>query len=48
LDIKEKALKMHEEWKGKIEITSRAPVESREDLSIAYTGRCRAVFENKG
>jgi len=37
LDIKEKALKMHEEWKGKIEITSRAPVESREDLSIAYT-----------
>ena len=28
---------MHEEWKGKIEITSRAPVESREDLSIAYT-----------
>ncbi|NLM50139.1 MAG: NAD-dependent malic enzyme [Clostridiaceae bacterium] len=37
MDIKEKALKMHEEWKGKIEITSRAPVESREDLSIAYT-----------
>jgi len=37
LDIKEKALKMHEEWKGKIEITSRASVESREDLSIAYT-----------
>lgn len=28
---------MHEEWKGKIEITSRASVESREDLSIAYT-----------
>ena len=37
MDIKEKALKMHEEWKGKIEITSRASVESREDLSIAYT-----------
>lgn len=33
----EKALKMHEEWNGKIETTAKAPVNSREDLAIAYT-----------
>ncbi len=33
----EKALKLHEEWNGKLEITSKTPVRSREDLSYAYT-----------
>nr|WP_288743942.1 malic enzyme-like NAD(P)-binding protein [uncultured Mediterraneibacter sp.] len=33
----EKALKMHEEWNGKIETAAKAHVNSREDLAIAYT-----------
>ena len=33
----EKALKMHEEWQGKLEIKSKAEVNSKEDLAIAYT-----------
>ena len=37
MDIKEKALKMHEEWAGKIELKSRASVSCAEDLAIAYT-----------
>ena len=37
MDIKEKALKKHYEWNGKIEVVSRAKVENSEDLSIAYT-----------
>ncbi|MBE7014573.1 MAG: NAD-dependent malic enzyme [Ruminococcaceae bacterium] len=37
MDIKEKALKAHEEWGGKIEVISRAKVENKDDLSIAYT-----------
>ncbi len=35
--MKEKALKQHEEWQGKIEVVSRAKLETPEDLSIAYT-----------
>ncbi len=37
MDIKEKALKKHYEWNGKIEVISRTKVEDSEDLSIAYT-----------
>ena len=37
MDIKEKALEMHEKWQGKIEVISRAPIKTREDLSTAYT-----------
>lgn len=37
MDMKEKALKLHEEWKGKIEVVCRAPLETMEDLSLAYT-----------
>ena len=33
----EKALKLHEEWNGKLETVSKTPVKSREDLSLAYT-----------
>ena len=37
MDIKELAMKKHYEWKGKIEVVSRTPVKSKEDLAIAYT-----------
>lgn len=37
MDVKEKALQKHYEWQGKIEVVSRAPIETREDLSLAYT-----------
>lgn len=33
----EKALKMHEQWNGKLETISKTPVKTREDLAIAYT-----------
>ena len=37
MTIQEKALALHEEWNGKLETTSKTPVKSREDLSLAYT-----------
>ena len=37
MDKKEFALKQHEEWKGKIEVISRANIETPEELSVAYT-----------
>lgn len=37
MDKKEQALRQHEEWHGKIEVVSRAKLETPEDLSIAYT-----------
>lgn len=47
----EKALKMHEEWNGKIETTAKARVASREDLAIAYTPGvaepCKVIAQDK-
>ena len=37
MNYKEKSLKAHGEWRGKIEIKPRVSVETREDLSVAYT-----------
>ncbi len=37
MDIREESLKKHYEWGGKIEVISRCPIETREDLSLAYT-----------
>ncbi len=37
MNIREKSLEKHYEWNGKIEVVSRAKIESREDLSLAYT-----------
>lgn len=37
MDIKDEALKKHYEWKGKFEITPTSKLETREDLSLAYT-----------
>jgi malate dehydrogenase (oxaloacetate-decarboxylating) len=46
----EKALLLHEEWKGKLEIISKAKVKSREDLALAYTPGvaepCKVIAEN--
>jgi len=37
MSIKQQAIEKHKEWKGKIEVISRAPITNREELSIAYT-----------
>ena len=37
MDYAKESLRLHGEWKGKIEVVSRAPVKSKEDLSLAYT-----------
>ncbi|MBC7959186.1 MAG: NADP-dependent malic enzyme [Vallitaleaceae bacterium] len=51
MTIGEKSLEMHEKWKGKLEITAKAKVSNKEDLSIAYTPGvaepCKKIFENK-
>ena len=36
-NIREESLKKHYEWNGKIEVRSRVSVETRQDLSLAYT-----------
>ena len=37
MDVKERALQAHEKWDGKIEVVARCEVNSKDDLSIAYT-----------
>ncbi|MBR2717935.1 MAG: NADP-dependent malic enzyme [Clostridia bacterium] len=37
MNIREESLKKHYEWQGKIEVISRAPINDRNDLSLAYT-----------
>ena len=37
MDYAAESLKKHYEWKGKIEVVCRAPLETRDDLSLAYT-----------
>ena len=37
MNYAEESLKKHYEWKGKIEVVCRAPLETTEDLSLAYT-----------
>ena len=37
MDVKAESLRKHYEWNGKIEVISRAKIEDREDLSLAYT-----------
>lgn len=47
----EESLKLHEKHKGKIEVVSKMKVETREDLSLAYTPGvaepCRKIHENE-
>ncbi len=37
MDIRKESLQKHYEWNGKIEVISRVPISSSEDLSLAYT-----------
>lgn len=37
MDYRKESLKLHKEWKGKLEISSRAKVDNKEALSLAYT-----------
>ena len=37
MDYAQESLRLHGEWKGKIEVVSRVPVKDKEDLSLAYT-----------
>ena len=37
MNYAEEALRLHQEWRGKIEVVSRVPVQNKEDLSLAYT-----------
>jgi malate dehydrogenase (oxaloacetate-decarboxylating) len=37
LNYAEESLRLHGEWQGKIEVISRVPVASKDDLSLAYT-----------
>lgn len=47
----EKAMMLHEEWKGKLEVVSKVPVKTREDLSLAYTPGvaepCKVIAKDK-
>lgn len=51
MNIPEKALMLHEQWNGKLEVVSKVPVKSREDLSIAYTPGvaepCKVIAQDK-
>ncbi len=50
MNYNEEALKMHEAFKGKIEVKSKVNLENRDDLSTAYTPGvaepCRKIHEN--
>ena len=49
--IQSQALQMHKDWQGKLEVIAKAPVNSREDLSIAYTPGvaepCKEIAQDK-
>ena len=51
MDVYEKALRLHEEWEGKLETTSKCHVASNEDLALAYTPGvaepCRRIHQNQ-
>ncbi|MCI7062898.1 MAG: NADP-dependent malic enzyme [Lachnospiraceae bacterium] len=51
MDLKQKALSLHEEWNGKITTTPKCRVKSREDLALAYTPGvaepCKVIAEDK-
>ena len=51
MDNKQLAIEKHKEWKGKIEVVSRAPITNREELALAYTPGvaepCLLIAENE-
>ena len=50
MDLNERALKLHEENIGKIEVVAKTPIKTKEDLSLAYTPGvaepCRKIAQN--
>lgn len=51
MNYSEESLKKHFEWQGKLEVVSRAKVQNKQDLALAYTpgvaAPCLAIKENK-
>ena len=51
MDYNKQALQMHEQYRGKLEVVCKAPLDTRDDLSVAYTPGvaepCRAIAKNK-
>lgn len=51
MNVNEEALKLHEKYKGKLEVRSKVPLNNATDLSLAYTPGvaepCRKIKENK-
>ena len=51
MNTSEKALELHKQWNGKLEIVSKSPVKSREALSLAYTPGvaepCKVIADDK-
>ncbi|MBO7386247.1 MAG: NAD-dependent malic enzyme [Lachnospiraceae bacterium] len=51
MDNSELALKLHEEWKGKLETVAKSKVKTREDLALAYTPGvaepCKVIAKDK-
>ena len=37
MDYAKESLRLHGEWKGKIEVVATVPVKTKDDLSLAYT-----------
>ena len=50
MDYAKESLRLHGDWKGKIEVVTRVPVENKDDLSLAYTpgvaAPCRIIAED--
>jgi malate dehydrogenase (oxaloacetate-decarboxylating) len=50
-DVYEQSVELHKKFKGKLEVTSKVPLNSREDLSLAYTPGvarvCEEIAKNK-
>lgn len=51
MNLREEALQKHSEWQGKLDVTSKVKVDSREALAIAYTPGvaepCKEIAKNK-
>lgn len=51
MDVYEKALELHEEWQGKVEMSSKTKIDSREIMSLCYTPGvaepCKVIAKNR-
>ena len=51
MNLRDEALQKHEEWQGKLEVTSKVKVDSRQALAVAYTPGvaepCKEIAQNK-